>query len=58
MLIGYRPGFLARPHGYSSTHTYAEENKGKAFNKRKNRLIVCAISKTTNYIKVREKIYK
>ena len=56
MLIGYRPGFLARPHGYLSTHTYADEHKEKTYTKRKDGLIECATSKTTNYIKVRENI--
>ena len=58
MLIGYRPGFLARPYGYSHTrsrtHTYADEHKGQTYNKRKDGLIECATSKTTNYIKVTE----
>ena len=53
MLIGYRPGFLARPHGYLSTRTYADEHKEKTYTKRKDGLIECATSKTTNYIKVR-----
>ena len=56
MLIGYRPGFLARPYGYSNGHTYQKEHRGQNYNKREDGLIECATSKTTNYIKVKENV--
>ena len=56
MLIGYRPGFLARPYGYSNGHTYQKEHKGQNYNKREDGLIECATSKTKNYIKVTENV--
>ena len=55
MLIGYRPGFLARPYGYSNGHTYQKEHRGQNYNKREDGLIECATSNTVNYIKVSEK---
>ena len=54
MLIGYRPGFLARPYGYSNGHTYQKEHRGQNYNKREDGLLECSTSKTTNYIKVKK----
>ena len=56
MLIGYRPGFLARPYGYSNGHTYQKEHRGQNYNKREDGLIECATSNTVNYIKVCENL--
>ena len=55
MLIGFRPGFLARPYGYSHSHSYQKEHRGQNYNKREDGLIECATSNTVNYIKVSEK---
>ena len=56
MLIGFRPGFLARPYGYSHSHSYQKEHRGQNYNKREDGLIECATSNTVNYIKVSERI--
>ena len=56
LLIGFRPGFLARPYGYSNSHTYQKEHKGQNYNNREDGSIECATSNTVYYIKVSEKL--
>ena len=48
MLLGYRSGFLARPHGY---HTYHDVHSREKYNKRKDGLLECAVANTTVYVK-------
>lgn len=47
LLLGYRPGFLYRPH-YTS---YGNQHQNEKYNQREDGRLECSVSKTVNYIK-------
>ena len=53
MTLGYRPGFMARPNGYSnSAYSYQTEHSGQNYHRRNDGRIECSVGETTSYIKV------
>ena len=50
MLLGYRTGFLARPHYYGH-HTDNDVHRNQKYNQRKDGLLECAVANTTVYVK-------